>query len=207
MDGTFDGWLDDIITGGSIVGNINSPKFNSSSRSPHIFPIPGSLVMILVRLLQLLPCYFSVVASVVVVDSAVVASVVVVVSAVVASVVVVVSAVVASVVVVVSAVVVDSAVVASVVIVVTVVVVASVVGPSPHKFLRLLHLPREPLAELPSHRFHVSFGQVGRVHLHANIGKKKMDIALFERIIDRRLERIILVRSCRSDRIRERSRR
>jgi hypothetical protein len=196
--------------------------------------------MILVRLLRLLPCYFSVVvsvvvvdsavvasvvvvvsaivasvvvvdsavvASVVVVDSAVVASVVVVVSAVVASVVVVVSAVVASVVVVVSAVVVDSAVVASVVIVVTVVVVASVVGPSPHKFLRLLHLPREPLAELPSHRFHVSFGQVGRVHLHANIGKKKMDIALFERIIDRRLERIILERSCRSDRIRERSRR
>ena len=88
----------------------------------------------------------------------------------------------------------------SVVVVVSVVVIALVVGPSPRESLKILHLPREPLAkppreslrlivlpreplaELPSHSFHVSFGLVGQVHLHANVGKK-IDVANDWRII------------------------
>jgi hypothetical protein len=130
----------------------------------------------------------------VVVVAAVVASAVVVTAVVVAS------AVAVSVVVVVSMVVVSVVVVASVVVVVSVVVVALVVGPSPRESLKLLHLPREPLAEppreslrlillpreplaeLPSHSFHVSFGLVGQVHLHADVGKK-IDVANDWRII------------------------
>jgi hypothetical protein len=102
--------------------------------------------------------------------------------------------------VVVAAVVVTSAVAMSVVVVMSVVVIALVVGPSPRESLKILHLPREPLAEppreslrlillpreplaeLPSHSFHVSFGLVGQVHLHANVGKK-IDVANDWRII------------------------
>jgi hypothetical protein len=137
-------------------------------------------------------------ALIVVVSAVIVAAVVA--SAVVVTAVVVASAVAVSVVVVVSMVVVASVVVASVVVIVSVVVVALVVGPSPCESLKLLHLPREPLAEppreslrlillpreplaeLPSHSFHVSFGLVGQVHLHADIGKK-IDVANDWRII------------------------
>jgi hypothetical protein len=99
-----------------------------------------------------------------------------------------------------------------------IVVVASVVDPSPRESLKieslkLIILPHEPLPELLSHSFHVSFGLVGQVHLHANVGKK-IDVAIdwriillhanvgmtfanrHERIVDLRLERIADLRRC-----------
>jgi hypothetical protein len=53
--------------------------------------------------------------------------------------------------------------------------------------LRLLHIPGEPLAVLPSHHFH-------NVLLHANV--RVTDANRHERIVDLRLERIANL--CRS---------